>query len=266
MFLSKLRLQKKNLIFKQHQKKGRNNTGKITVGQRGGGSKQLYRKLSLTKKDLEKALVLNIEYDPNRSNFIAKVLYKKKGSLKYYYMPCNNKLNVLQDIKKVDQNLIPNKFYNEGFPFLIQNLAVGDIISNIEKMPNQGSVFAKSAGSFGQIIELNAKNNNFVCIQLPSKELYYIPKNCTAILGRNSNRFYQNLRKWKAGSSRNVGRRPHVRGVAKNPVDHPHGGGEGKTSTGRPPVSPQGLLTKGVPTRKKKKNSFFIALRKKYTK
>lgn len=266
MFLTKLKLKNKNLIKKHHQKKGRNNTGKITVGQRGGGKKQLYRNLSLVKEDLRRGLVLNIEYDPNRSNFIARVLYNKKGSLKYYYMPCNNKLNVLQDVKQVTRDLIPNKFYNEGFPFLIQNLSVGDIISNVEKMPNQGSVFARSAGTFAQIIEINAKNNKFVCIQLPSKELYYIPKDCKAVLGRNSNRFYQNLRKWKAGVSRNIGRRSHVRGVAKNPVDHPHGGGEGKTSTKRPPVSPQGWLTKGVPTRRKKKNSFFIALRRKYIK
>lgn len=265
MFLTKLLL-KKNLIKHFKRKKGRNNQGKITVRQWGGGHKRLYRQIDWKQNNLKQGLILNIEYDPNRSNFIAKVMYRKQGGFVYRYIPCNTYLNVLQTIKPVNENLKPDKSYNKGFSFLLKNLSIGDIICNIEKTPKQGSVFARSAGTYGQIIELKTKKHNLASIQLPSKELYYISQDCKVTLGRNSNRFYQNLQKWKAGTSRHISLRSHVRGVAKNPIDHPHGGGEGKTSTKRPPVSPQGFLTKGVPTRNKKKNNFFIALSRKYSK
>lgn len=264
MYLSRIQLTKKQLKFRTSVDQGRNNQGKITVRHRERGHKKLYRKIENNFNNISKGLVLNIEYNPYHSNFLARVLYRKNNTFKYYYVPCNNKLNVLQHIRPVTGDLKPDKLYNEGYPFLLKNLSVGDLVCNIEKRPNQGSTFARSAGTYGQIVEFDAKKKGLVCIQLPSKEQYYVSENCTAILGRNANRLYQNLQKWKAGTSRHIGKRPHVRGVVMNPVDHPHGGGEGKTSTKRPPVTPEGFLTKGVPTRKPTKNNFFIALSRKY--
>lgn len=265
MYLSRLQLTK-NLRSQKQRTDGRNNQGKITVRHRGGGHKKLYRKVEKNFNNLKTGLILNIEYNPTHSNFLARVLYRKNNTFKYYFIPCNNKLNVLQHILPVSNDLKPDKLYNEGYPFLLKNLSLGDLVCNIEKYPGQGSTFAKSAGTYGRIIEFNAKQKGLVCIQLPSKEQYLVSENCKAFLGRNSNKLHQNLSKWKAGTSRKIGRRPTVRGVVMNPVDHPHGGGEGKTSTKRPPVSPEGFLTKGVPSRKKKKNNFFIALSRKYLK
>lgn len=252
----------KTLIKKKKQKYGRNNTGRITVRSWQKGHKQLYRKINFKQNLNKKGLIVNIEYDPNRTNFIYKILYKKNKKFYFSYYLCNQNINVLQIIKPISKNLIPTKTYNKGFSFLIKNLSIGDIISNLEKKPTEGAVFIRSAGTFGKIIEIINTKTGLSRIQLPSKEQYFVSNNCKTNLGRSSNVFHKHLNKWKAGTSRHLGKRPLTRGVAKNPVDHPHGGGEGKASVGRPPVTPQGFLTKGVKTRKKRKNSFFIALRK----
>lgn len=259
MYLSKIKLQK-TLIKGIKRNQGRLK-GKITVRHNGGGVKRAYRQINFKENFRKKGLIVAIEYDPYRNNFIAKVLLKKNNKYTYDYILCKQNTNVFQTILPTTENLIPNENYNLGKTFYLKNLGIGDTISNIEKYPGQGGIFARSAGCFGKIISLNEKRN-LIRIQLPSGEQYYISKNCKANLGKMGNLFHQYLKKWKAGTSRRLSVRPKVRGVAKNPIDHPHGGGEGKSTSGRPPVSPTGKLTKGVPTRKKRKNSFFIALRK----
>ena len=264
MFLSKIKT-KKSLLKGFKKSYGRNNQGKITASARKKGHKRLYRNISNQPLTDQPGLIVNIEYDPNRSNFIAKVLTKQNMKYVYKYIPCTQTMNVLQYLKPVTHELKPSQNYNNGKTFYIKNLAIGDLISNIEKYPNQGPVFARSAGTVGQIINFNNKND-LVRIQLPSKEHYYILPDCKVSLGKNANTFHKYLQKWKAGHSSAIGKRAHTRGVAKNPVDHPHGGGEGKSSVGRQPVTPQGRLTRGVKTRKKKKNSFFIALHRRLNK
>jgi len=259
MFLSKIKLSK-NLIKNKKRFQGRLK-GKITVRHRGSGVKKLYRKINLKENFKKKGLIVAVEYDPNRNNFLAKVLLKKNGQFVYDYILCKQNTNIFQTILPIDDNLVPSENYNFGKTFLLKNLNIGDTISNIEKTPGKGAIFARSAGCFGKIISLNEKRN-LARIQLPSGEQYYISKNSKVTLGKMANIFHQYLKKWKAGTSRKLNVRPKVRGVAKNPIDHPHGGGEGKSSVGRPPVSPTGKLTKGVPTRNKRKNNFFIALRK----
>jgi len=265
MFITKLKL-KKSLIKKNKKSFGRNNTGKITVAYRKSGHKRLYRQINFNKSLKTNGIIIGIEYDPNRSAFISKIMKKAKNKTqnKFYYEIANEQSNVFFQIKKIKPELKPNSLYNFGKTFHIKNLNIGDFISNIEKWPNRGAIFARSAGSYAQILDVMENNkNNLVKIQLPSKEHYYIFGGSKVTLGQVCNKFHKHLSKWKAGVSSRMGKCSRTRGVAKNPVDHPHGGGEGKTSTGRPPVTPKGLLTKGVPTRKKKKNSFFLALNRK---
>lgn len=262
MFLSKFKPNKISLKKLRNQK-GHNNQGKITVKSWGGGHKKIYRHIPILNKNFKKGIITNIEYDPNRSIFIAKVLTKKDGKNKFFYIQSTSKTNVLQTIKpQLKKTNYAGERKLEDNTFLIKNLSIGDFINNIEKVPNQGPKFARSAGTFGQIIGFKNKSENLVRVQLPSKEHYLIFNDSRVRLGKCSNSFHKYLRKWKAGDSRHIGKRPITRGVAKNPIDHPHGGGEGKSNIGRAPVSPQGRLTQGVPTRRKKQNSFFIALRK----
>lgn len=259
MYLSKIKFGK-NLKKNLKRFNGRLK-GKICVRHRGTGVKKLYRQINFKENFRKKGLIVAIEYDPYRNNFLAKIMLKKNNQYYYEYILCKQNTNIFQTILPVKDNLTPSENYNLGKTFFIKNLNIGDTISNIEKFPGKGGKFARSAGCFGKIISLNEKRN-LARIQLPSGEQYYISKESKATLGKMSNLFHQYLKKWKAGTSRKLNVRPKVRGVAKNPVDHPHGGGEGKSTPGRAPVSPTGKLTKGVPTRKKRKNSFFIALKK----
>lgn len=240
----------KKLIKGSKELGGRNNTGKITVYQRGGGHKQAYRQINFKRNEKE-GVVVGFEYDPNRCTYLAKIYNPNLNNYNYILAPSG--LKILDKIVSQEQmlsNLQP------GNTFLIKNIPVGTIVHNIELSPNKGAQLIRSAGTFGKI--LHQTKNKFVTVRLSSGEHRLIPINCKATLGSlsNENHSYVNLK--KAGRSRWLGRKPTVRGVAMNPIDHPHGGGEGKTSGGRPSVTPWGLITKGPKTRSRKKNNFLI--------
>ena len=260
MYISKLFLNRKN-IGGLKQKYGRNNQGKISVRYRKKGHKKLYRYIKQNSLINKKLMIVSIELNPFNNKFLARVNYKENGIFKDAFCEINNETNVLNLVQPANKNTKNNNVTSKLFK--LKDLSIGDIVSNIEKKPGEGPVYAKSAGTFAQIIKhLNKKNRNMVQVRLPSKEQYFFDSESLCLQGRNNNLFYKQLKKWKAGNSQHLGVRSKVRGVAKNPVDHPHGGGEGKGYIGRAPVNPQGKLTKCVPTRKKKKNSFFIALRR----
>ena len=232
----------KKLIKGFYRSNGRNNQGKITVRSRGGGHKRLYRKISFKRDINVHGKVLNILYDPNRS---ANIAYIKNENKDFFIL-------APEGLKK--ETLIES---NEKAPLKIgnalplKNIPIGSIIHNISLLPNSKGKLIRSAGTSAQLIQ--KINNKYAKIRLNSGELKLILLNCYATLGIVSNVHHKLIKLGKAGRSRWLNKRPHVRGVAMNPVDHPHGGGEGKTSGGRPSVSPQGKITKGKPTRKKKK-------------
>lgn len=243
----------KKLLKIKKKNSGRNNIGVITVRHRGGGFRLKYRLIDFKRSIFEiPAIVLNIEYDPNRTALIALLLYKN-GILSYIISPnCLKKGDIVKTSQFGSSSIIGN-----CIP--IQSISLGSILNNIELYYGKGSQFCRSAGIFGILLaKQNIKKNIFVIVRLFSKEEYIIFGNNLASIGilSNLNYYLKNLK--KAGKSRHLGIRPKVRGVAMNPVDHPHGGGEGKTSGGRPSVSLWGKLTKGKPTRKKKKLKNFI--------
>lgn len=246
----------KKLTIFNLKAKGRNNKGKITIRRRGGGHKKRYR-LILFKKLPECSVckVIRFEYDPNRSSHIALIqsIYNKKN---YILKPDNLKIgDTIYFSKKIFLNQI-------GSSFPLSIIPLGETIHNIELSPGKGGQLARSAGSYAKIM---AKIRNFVAIELPSKEVRLINENCVATLGKVSNTEYALKSKGKAGASRWLGIRPSVRGSAMNPVDHPHGGGEGKSPIGRPsPLTPWGKKTLGVKTRNKKKLSSKFIISKKH--
>ena len=231
------------------KKGGRNNYGRITVRHKGGGSKRLYRMIDFKRnKDDVPAKVETIEYDPNRSAFIARVLYRD-GQRKYIIAPYN--------IKK-GQELISSKSLvdvSDGNTMTLKELPLGTVIHNVELKPGKGAQIARSAGSRCQLL---ARNQGFAQVKMPSGEIRIIPELCRATVGIVSNPENSNKKLGKAGKSRHLGIRPTVRGVSMNPVDHPHGGGEGRSSGGRHPVSPWAVPTKGYKTRKNKRTDKFI--------
>lgn len=248
----------KKLTIIKAKKSGRNFQGKITVRHRGGGVRLRYRVLDFKKAIFEiPAVVLNIEYDPNRTSLIALLLYKN-GILSY--------VNSVQNLN-VGDFIISSKFAEIclGGTFPLFKIPLGTIISNIEINYGSGAKICRAAGSFGSIVARKRfkTKSSFTIVRFKSKEEYILYSKNIATIGVVSNTDYYLRVLRKAGVNRNFGKRPHVRGVAMNPIDHPHGGGEGKTSGGRPSVSKWGKLTKGVPTRlKKKKNTFLFKSRK----
>ena len=250
-YLSKYKNKTKYLINKKKKNAGRNNTGRITVFHQGGGHKRIYRKIEF-KNTLQPGTVVNFEYDPNRSSYIAKICYLKNKKKYYYYLLAPKNLNILDNIS--NDNLATSK--NVGNRYFLKDFNIGNFIYNIELKPNKGGQIARSAGTCGQILQKT--NDNYVLVKMPSGEHRLIPANCKASLGTVSNEEHKNRIIKKAGKSRWLNIRPTVRGVAMNPVDHPHGGGEGKTSGGRPSVTPWGRYTKGQPTRSKKNNKLII--------
>merc|ERR1712013_191040 len=218
-----------------HRVNGRNNQGKITVRHRGGGHKRSYRLISFKRNDIS-GVVQKIEYDPNRSARIA--LIKTKENLYTYIL--------------APDGLKENTFIESGPE---RNISLGSFIHNISLKPEHGGQYMRSAGTSAQLIQKT--NNQYGKIRLNSGQQAKISLDCYATLGIVSNIDHKKRNLRKAGRSRWLNRRPHVRGVAMNPVDHPHGGGEGKTSGGRPSVSPQGKITKGKPTKKKKKRNTY---------
>jgi large subunit ribosomal protein L2 len=226
----------KKLIIGIHKKSGHNNKGRITIYNRGGGHKRKYRKIDLKRSLIKKkAIVIRLEYDPNRTANIALICYKN-GILSYIIAPKDIKIgNIIETGIKV-----PTKIGNS---LIIKNILIGTIIHNIELIPGKGGQLARAAGTYALLI--NKKNNGYAMLRLSSGEIRMISILCMATIGVVSNIKHNNKVNGKAGHSRWVNRKPVVRGVAMNPVDHPHGG---RTKGGRPSVTPWGRITKGMHT------------------
>ena len=231
---------------------GRNNKGRITSRRRGGGHKRLYRVIDFKRRKFDvAAIVQRIEYDPNRSAFIALLKYEDGESV-YILAP--------QRWKEGDSVIAANRAdIKPGNAMPMENMPVGTIIHNVEMKPGKGGQIARAAGTYVQLI---GKDSGYAQLRLTSGELRMVPAKCMATVGAVSNPDNQNTNLSKAGRKRWMGKRPQVRGVAMNPVDHPHGGGEGRTSGGRHPVSPWGKPTKGARTRRKKKSDDLIIRRR----
>ena len=235
----------KSLVRGLKKTGGRNNFGRITAWQRGGGHKRKYRIIDFKRDKREiPARVAAIEYDPNRTARIA-LLFYADGEKRYILAPDGLKVN--DTIMAGD-----NAEMKPGNAMPLAKIPVGLMVHNIEMREKKGGQLVRSAGSAAQIM---AKEGNWAMLKLPSSEVRRIPINCYATVGQVSNVEHFNISIGKAGRSRWLGRRPNVRGVAMNPIDHPMGGGEGKSSGGRHPVSPWGQLAKGLKTRKKNKLS-----------
>jgi large subunit ribosomal protein L2 len=232
---------------------GRNNMGRITSYQKGGGHKQRYRIIDWKRRKFDQpATVERLEYDPNRTAFIALISYAD-GEKAYIIAP--------QRLQPGDVVVASEKAdIKPGNAMMLKSMPVGTIIHNIEMKIGKGAQLCRSAGTYAQLV---GRDQGFAQIKLASGELRIVPQDCMATVGAVSNPDHMNQNFGKAGRQRWKGIRPHVRGVAMNPVDHPHGGGEGRTSGGRNPVTPWGKPTKGAKTRKNKKTDKFIIRRKK---
>jgi large subunit ribosomal protein L2 len=240
----------KGLVEGKHSSGGRNNNGRITVRWRGGGHKQAYRKVDFKRRKLDiPATVERIEYDPNRTAFIALIKYAD-GELAYILAPQRLAAGdtVIAAAKQAD--------VKPGNAMPLIGMPVGTIVHNVEMKPGAGGQIARSAGTYAQYV---GREQGYAILRLNSGEQRLVNQNCFATVGAVSNPDHGNINIGKAGRNRWLGRKPSVRGVAMNPVDHPLGGGEGRTSGGRHPVSPWGQPTKGMKTRKNKRTDKFIA-------
>jgi len=232
---------------------GRNNRGHLSMRHRGGGYRAIYRVVDFKRNKLEiPGVVETIEYDPNRSSFISLVRYAD-GERRYIISPVDLKVGqtILSSNSLVD--ILP------GNAMPLRFIPLGTVIHCIELRRNKGGQVAKSAGAGAQIL---AKEGDYAQVRLPSSEIRKIHLDCRATIGQIGNLDHQNVQVGKAGRTRWSGWRPHVRGTAMNPVDHPHGGGEGKSKGGRHPVSPEGIPTKGYKTRMNKRTQVFIIRRR----
>ena len=243
----------KSLLKPLHSTGGRNNQGKITSRRMGGGVKRKYRLIDFkrNKFDVPAEIVRN-EYDPNRSAFISLLKYDDG---EYKYILSSQKTKIGDKIVSGE-----NVEIKEGNCLPLRNIPVGTNVHNVELKPGAGGQVARSAGTSVQIV---SKEDIYVQLKLISGEIRLVNKNCLATIGIVSNPDNKNIKLGKAGRKRYLGFRPKVRGVVMNPVDHPHGGGEGRTSGGRHPVTPWGQATKGKKTRTNKKTNVFILKRKK---
>jgi large subunit ribosomal protein L2 len=232
---------------------GRDNKGRISVRRRGGGHKRRYRTIDFRRdKDGITAKVAAIEYDPNRSARIARLHYAD-GEKRYILAPLGLKVGD-KIVSGADADIVP------GNSLPLVNIPLGTTIHNIELIRGRGGQMARSAGAAAQLV---AKEGDYAQVKLPSGEVRRVHILCRATIGQIGNLDHENVSYGKAGSKRWLGRRPKVRGVAMNPVDHPMGGGEGKTSGGRHPTSPWGWKTKGKKTRNNKRTEKFIIRRRK---
>lgn len=227
---------------------GRNNLGRITMRRRGGGAKKLYRVIDFKRRKFDiEAKVERLEYDPNRTAFIALVKYLD-GELAYIIAP--------QRLKVGDKIISGDKVdVKPGNAMPLRSIPVGTIIHNVELKPGKGGQVARSAGNYAQLV---GRDGAMAQLRLQSGEVRLAPAECMATIGAVSNADHLNETVGKAGRQRHKGNRPSVRGVAMNPIDHPHGGGEGRTSGGRHPVTPWGKPTKGRKTRKNKRTQKMI--------
>ncbi|MEE8280293.1 MAG: 50S ribosomal protein L2 [Alphaproteobacteria bacterium] len=231
---------------------GRNSHGRMTVRHRGGGHKRRYRVIDFKRRKFGvPATVERLEYDPNRTAFIALIRYDD-GELSYILAP--------QRLKAGDKVISGDKVdIQPGNAMALRSVPVGTVIHNVEMKPGKGGQIARSAGTYAQLIGKDAGN---ALLRLSSGEVRMVTEQCMATVGAVSNPDQKNINLGKAGRKRWLGRRPTVRGVAMNPVDHPHGGGEGRSSGGRHPVTPWGKPTKGMRTRKKKPSDAWIMRRR----
>ena len=231
---------------------GRNFNGHITVRHRGGGHKVMYRVIDFKRgKDGVPAKVAAIEYDPNRSARLA-LLHYRDGEKRYILAPLGLAVgDVLASGPAAD--------IKTGNALPLSNIPLGTVIHNIEVAPGQGGKLVRAAGGSAQLM---AKEGDYAQIRMPSGEVRKIAIVCRATIGQLGNVDHENQSVGKAGRSRWLGRRPHVRGVAMNPVDHPHGGGEARSTAGRPPTTPWGVMTMGKKTRRNKRTSKFIVKRR----
>ncbi|HUC66098.1 MAG TPA: 50S ribosomal protein L2 [Stellaceae bacterium] len=242
----------KALTEGKREQGGRNNHGRITQRWRGGGHKQRYRIIDFkrAKRDMP-AEVQRLEYDPNRSGFIALLRYED-GELAYILAP--------QRLREGDKVVSGERVdVKPGNAMPMRNMPIGTIIHNVEMKPGKGGQLARAAGTYAQLVGRDA---GYALLRLSSGEVRMVRAECMATIGAVSNPDKQNISIGKAGRSRWLGRRPSVRGVAMNPIDHPHGGGEGRTSGGRHPVTPWGKGTKGTKTRKNKATDRYIVRRR----
>ena len=243
----------RSLVTDLRKKAGRNNQGKITVRHQGGGERRKYRIIDFRRnKDSIPAKVAAIEYDPNRTCFIA-LLHYADGEKRYILAPVDLKVgDTVMSGEEAD--------IKPGNCLPLTNIPLGTLVHNIEIKPGKGGQMVRAAGTVAQLM---AKEGAYAQIRLPSGEVRKVSVNCRASIGTVGNEDHENVRIGKAGRSRHMGIRPSVRGVVMNPVDHPHGGGEGKSPVGMPaPKSPWGKPTQGVKTRKHRKYSDKLIVKK----
>jgi len=243
----------KALVARLPNSGGRNNRGHLSIRNRGGGFRKMYRIIDFRRDKLDiPGVVETIEYDPNRSSFISLIKYQD-GEWRYILAPQDLRAGqtILSSDKVVD--ILP------GNATLLRHIPLGTIIHNVEIMKNKGGQIVRTAGAGAQIL---AKEGDYAQLRLPSSEIRKVHLDCRATIGQVGNLDHQNISIGKAGRSRWMGWKPHVRGTAMNPIDHPHGGGEGRSKGGRHPVSPEGIPTKGYKTRKNKRTRVFIVKRR----
>ena len=244
----------RSLIKKLPAHAGRNSNGRITSRHREAGAKKLYRIIDFKRDKFGiEGTVATVEYDPYRNCRICLVKYVD-GDRRYVLQPKG--LNVGDKIMSAEDGLD----IKTGNAMKLKSIPVGTLVHNIELNPGQGGKFARSAGGYAQIM---GRDGKYVSLRMPSSEMRYILGECLATIGTVGNEDFSNIVIGKAGRSRHLGKRPQTRGSAMNPIDHPHGGGEGKTNSGRHPVSPWGMPTKGYKTRKKKSSDRLIITKRK---
>lgn len=242
----------RGLVRSSARSAGRNNSGRVTVRHRGGGARRLIRVVDFKRdKDGVPARVAALEYDPNRSAFIA-LLHYADGEKRYILAPVG--------ISAGDHVLAGDTAdIKPGNALALIKIPVGTIVHNVELYPGRGGQFCRAAGTYAQVI---AKEGNHALLRMPSGEVRKVLATCTATVGQVGNIQHENISLGKAGRNRWLGQRPKVRGVAMNPIDHPLGGGEGRSSGGRHPVSPWGMPTKGYKTRSRKKQSSKLIIKR----
>ena len=241
----------KSLLEPKQRSGGRNNTGRVTSRFIGGGHKKAYRVIDFKRdKHGVPATVAAIEYDPNRSSRIA-LLHYKDGEKRYILQPDGLKIGQIVSSGPQADILVGNALQ-------LKNIPAGTVVHNIELRPGKGGQMARSAGSQAQLV---SREGGIALLKLPSGEVRRVPDECMATIGQVGNTDHENVSIGKAGRTRWLGKTPHNRGVSMNPVDHPHGGGEGKTSGGRHPVTPWGQPTRGYKTRNNKRTDAFIVSR-----
>jgi large subunit ribosomal protein L2 len=238
----------KSLLEVSKKHSGRNNNGHITTRHKGGGTRAQYRIIDFKRlKDAIPAKVAAIEYDPNRTARIA-LLHYRDGEKRYIIAPLGLKVgDVIESGEKADiktGNALPLSF-----------IPLGTVIHNVELRPGEGAKLVRSAGASAQLM---AKEGDYATLRMPSGEMRKILARCRATIGQIGNVDHENQTIGKAGRIRHMGKRPSVRGIAMNPVDHPHGGGEARSTSGRPPTTPWGVMTMGKKTRRNKRTSKFI--------